>query len=277
MTLKSYKPTTPGQRFLQTVDYRELTGAKPTKSLIFRFKKRSGREKHSGSITSRHRGGGCRFKYRMIDFMRDKLDMEAVVKTIEYDPNRSAFIALVEYADRERRYIIAPHGLKMGEKVMSSFGKIEVKTGNCMSLKNILVGTFVHNVETCPGAGAALARSAGSNIQLQAMEDRYALLKMPSGEIRKVLSECRAVVGVVSNLDHNNVSLGKAGRSRWMGQKPQVRGKAMCPKDHPHGGGEGRNPIGLVSPKTKWGKKAYGVKTRDRKKWSNNLIVKRRK
>lgn len=277
MALKSYRPTTSGQRFLQTVDYRELTKTKPTKSLVFRFKKHSGRETHSGSITSRHRGGGSRFKYRMIDFMRDKLDTEAIVKTIEYDPGRSAFIALVEYKDKEKRYIIAPHSLKAGDKVMSSFGKIETKTGNCLPLKNILVGTFVHNVETCPGRGAALARSAGSNVQLQAMEDRCALLKMPSGEIRKVLSECRAVVGVVSNLDHNNVSLGKAGRKRWMGWKPQVRGKAMCPKDHPHGGGEGRNPIGLVSPKTKWGKKAFGVKTRKPKKWSNYLIVKRRK
>lgn len=277
MAIKSYKPTTPARRFLKTVDYGVLTKKEPEKSLVLNLKKRAGRSKTTGRITLRHHGGGSKKKYRIIDFKRDKYDMAAEVKSIEYDPNRSAFIVLVEYSDGEKRYILACENLKIEDKVVSSKNKIEARVGNRMPLKYIPVGSFVNNLELQPGQGGKLARSAGSYAQLLAQDSKYALLKFPSSEIRKILAECCATVGQISNIDHEKIVLGKAGRSRWKGERPEVRGKAMNPKDHPHGGGEGRSPIGLVGPKTKWGKKALGVKTRRKKLMSDRLIVKRRK
>ncbi|MEW6407402.1 MAG: 50S ribosomal protein L2 [Patescibacteria group bacterium] len=276
MPLKSYKPTSPGRRFLKTLDYSNLTKKKPEKALTAILNKRAGRSKVTGQITIRFRGGGFKRKYRLVDFEYRKPDIISEVKAIEYDPNRSAFIALVLDSDGEKRYVLACENLKVGDKILFSKNKIEIKNGNSMPLKYIPTGTFVYNIELQPGQGGKLVRAAGSYAQLLAQDGKYSLLKFPSGEIRKILSECQGTIGQVSNIDRENIVLGKAGARRWRGRKPKVRGKAMNPKDHPHGGGEGRSPIGLVKPKTKWGKSALGVKTRRPKKMSDRLIVKRR-
>jgi large subunit ribosomal protein L2 len=277
MAIKSYKPTTPPRRYMTTIDFSVLTKKKPEKSLLLPPKKRGGKSKATGMITVRHRGGGNKRKYRIIDFKRDKYDIKAKVIALEYDPNRSAFIALLQYEDGEKRYIIAPHQIKVGDEVISSKNKIEAKIGNRMLLKYIPLGSFVYDVELVPGKGARLVRSAGNLAQLIALEGKYAQLRLPSGEIRNILSSCSATIGQVSNPDHENIEIGKAGRKRWKGIRPTVRGKAMNPVDHPHGGGEGRSPIGLIHPKTPWGKPALGVKTRKKGKKSDKLIIKRRK
>lgn len=274
MAMKHYKPTTPGHRGMTTLDYSELSKVAPEKSLLETVKKNAGRNSY-GRITVRHRGGGNRQKYRIIDFKRDKFDVVATVKTIEYDPNRTAFIALLEYEDGEKRYIIAPQDLAVGMKVVS--GKnADIKPGNALPLTEIPVGTIIHNVEMIPGRGAQLARSAGNMAQLMAKEGAYGLLRLPSGELRNVPVECMATIGAVSNADHANVNLGKAGRKRHMGWRPTVRGSVMNPCDHPHGGGEGRAPIGRPGPVTPWGKPALGYKTRQKHKSTDKYIVKRR-
>lgn len=277
MGLKSYKPTTPTRRFLKTLDFGDLTEREPEKSLVLRLKKTAGRSRQTGQITARHRGGGFIKKYRLIDFKRQKFDVAGEIKSIEYDPNRSAFISLIQYPDGEKAYILSCEKMRVGDRVLSSNHKIEAKIGNRMPLKYIPTGTPVNSLELQRGGGGVLVRSAGSAAVFLALEDKYALLKFPSGETRKILSECLATVGQLSNIDHENVVLGKAGRKRWMGRRSEVRGKAMNPKDHPHGGGEGRSPVGLLGPKTKWGKLALGVKTRRPKLISDKLIVKRRK
>ena len=274
MAIKTYKPTTPSRRQMTVIDYSELSKVAPEKSLLEPMKKTSGRNSY-GRITVRHHGGGNRRKYRVIDFKRNKNDMPATVLTIEYDPNRSAFIALVQYEDGEKRYIVAPHGLKVGD-VIESGVNADIKPGNALPLANIPVGTFIHNVELYPGKGAQLARAAGIMAQLMAKEGRYALVRLPSGELRNVPVECMATIGQVSNLEHENVNIGKAGRKRHMGWRPTVRGSVMNPCDHPHGGGEGRSPIGRPGPVTPWGKPALGYKTRKKKNLSNKFIVKRR-
>ncbi len=274
MAIKHYKPTTPGRRGMTVVDYSELSKVAPEKSLLAVNKKKSGRNSY-GRITVRHRGGGNRTKYRIIDFKRDKFDIPATVLTLEYDPNRTAYIALVQYEDGEKRYIIAPIGLKVGDKVVSGKGA-DIKPGNALALKDIPVGTVVHNVELHPGRGAQLARSAGNMAQLMARENGKALLRLPSGELRNVPEVCMATIGQVSNAEHENVNYGKAGRKRHMGWRPTVRGSVMNPCDHPHGGGEGRAPIGRPGPVTPWGKPALGYKTRSKKNRSNKDIVKRR-
>ncbi len=274
MAIKSYKPTTAGRRTMTVTDYSSLSKTGPEKSLLESLKKNSGRNSY-GRITVRHRGGGNRRKYRIIDFKRDKVDMFAEVKTIEYDPNRSAFIALVQYEDGEKRYIIAPDGLKVGDKVISG-AKADIKPGNALPLGSIPLGTFIHNIELYPGKGAQLARSAGIMAQLMAKEGAYALIRLPSGELRNVSLLCMATVGQVSNIDHENVSIGKAGRKRHMGWRPTVRGSVMNPNDHPHGGGEGKSPIGRPGPVTPWGKPALGYKTRAHHNRSDKFIVKRR-
>lgn len=275
MKIKTYKPTTNGRRNMSVIDYSELSKVAPEKSLLTTLKKTGGRN-NQGTITVRHIGGGVRRKYRLIDFKRNKDDIEAVVKTIEYDPNRSANIALVVYKDGEKRYILACEDLKIGQ-VIQSGENADIKVGNALPLSKIPVGTFVHNVELKPGKGGQIARSAGTSAQILGREEKYVLLRLQSGEMRKVLATCRATIGVVGNSQHELVVLGKAGRVRLMGVKPHVRGTAMNPVDHPHGGGEGRTPIGRKQPLTKWGKKTRGVKTRDPKKASNKLIVNRRK
>ena len=274
MAMKSYKPTTPSRRQMTVIDYSELSKVAPEKSLLEPMKKTSGRNSY-GRITVRHHGGGNRRKYRVIDFKRNKADMPATVLTIEYDPNRSAFIALVQYEDGEKRYIVAPHGLKVGD-VIESGANADIKPGNALPLANIPVGTFIHNVELYPGKGAQLARAAGIMAQLMAKEGKYALIRLPSGELRNVPVECMATIGQVSNLEHENVNIGKAGRKRHMGWRPTVRGSVMNPCDHPHGGGEGKSPIGRPGPVTPWGKPALGYKTRKKKNLSNKFIVKRR-
>lgn len=276
--MKYYKPTSPGRRQLARSEYRKTLAKKePERSLVAPFLRGVGRSANSGRITTRHKGGGHKRLFRLIDFKRTKFDIPAKVSAIEYDPNRSSFIALLNYADGEKRYILAPHGLKVGDEVISSENAV-AKTGNRLKLKNIIVGTQVHDVELAPGNGGKIIRSAGSCAEVLANEGGYTHLKMPSGEIRLVLGECLATIGQVSNPEHDIEIMGKAGRNRWMGVRPRVRGSAMNPPDHPHGGGEGRAPIGLRrGPKTPWGKQARGVKTRRRKKWSNRLIVKRRK
>ena len=274
MAIKTYKPTTPSRRQMTVIDYTELSKVAPEKSLLEPMKKTSGRNSY-GRITVRHHGGGNRRKYRVIDFKRNKADMPATVLTIEYDPNRSAFIALVQYEDGEKRYIVAPHGLKVGD-VIESGVNADIKPGNALPLANIPVGTFIHNVELYPGKGAQLARAAGIMAQLMAKEGRYALIRLPSGELRNVPVECMATIGQVSNLEHENVNIGKAGRKRHMGWRPTVRGSVMNPCDHPHGGGEGKSPIGRPGPVTPWGKPALGYKTRKKKNLSNKFIVKRR-
>ncbi len=275
MKIKNYRPTTNGRRNMSVIDYSELSKVAPEKSLLTTLKKTGGRN-NQGTITVRHIGGGVRRKYRIIDFKRNKDDIEAVVKTIEYDPNRSANIALVAYKDGEKRYILACEDLKIGQ-VIQSGENADIKVGNALPLSKIPVGTFVHNVELKPGKGGQIARSAGTSVQILGREEKYVLLRLQSGEMRKVLATCRATIGVVGNSQHELVVLGKAGRVRLMGVKPHVRGTAMNPVDHPHGGGEGRTPIGRKQPLTKWGKKTRGVKTRDPKKASNKLIVNRRK
>ena len=274
MAIKFYNPTTPGRRDMSTIDYSGLSKVAPERSLLEPMKKHSGRNSY-GRITVRHRGGGNRTKYRVIDFKRGKVGVSAEVKSIEYDPNRSAHIALVQYEDGEKRYIVAPYGLKVGDKVVSG-SEADIIAGNALPLANIPVGTFIHNIELYPGKGAQLARSAGVMAQLMAKENKYALIRLPSGELSKIPSECYAVVGQVSNIDHANVSYGKAGRVRHMGWRPTVRGSVMNPCDHPHGGGEGKSPIGRPGPVTPWGKPALGYKTRNKHQRSDKFIVRRR-
>lgn len=275
MAIRFRKPTSAGSRFYTTATFEEVTKTTPEKSLVVKIKKTAGRN-NQGKITTRHIGGGNIKKYRIIDFKRNKDGIPAKVISIEYDPNRTAYIALLSYADGEKRYILAPLGLSVGDTVMS--GKdAEVKVGNALPLENIPVGTTVHNIELQAGKGGQMARSAGAEVMLMAKEGKYATLRMPSGEMRKVFLNCKATVGTVGNTDHELVSLGKAGRKRHMGVRPSVRGVVMNPNDHPHGGGEGKSPVGMKSPVTPWGKPALGMKTRKRNKASNKLIVKRAK
>ena len=274
MSIKFYKPTGNGRRNMSVTDYSELSNVAPERSLLVSLKKNSGRNSY-GRITVRHRGGGQRRKYRIIDFKRDKFDIPATVASVEYDPNRSAFIALLQYEDGEKRYILQPAGLKVGDVVVS--GKdADIKAGNALPLSSIPVGTIVHNVELYPGRGGQLARAAGNSAQLMAKEGVYALLRLPSGELRNVPASCMATIGQVGNLDHENVKVGKAGRKRHMGWRPTVRGSVMTPCAHPPGGGEGKSPVGRPGPVTPWGKPALGYKTRRTKKSSDKLIVKRR-
>ena len=274
MSIKIYKPTTNARRGMSVTDYSELSKVAPEKSLLEPLKNKSGRNSY-GRITVRHRGGANRKKYRVIDFKRTKFDVVAEVATIEYDPNRSAHIALIKYEDGVKSYILAPAGLKVGDKVMAG-PNADIKPGNALPLTNIPTGTFIHNVELYPGRGGQLARAAGNAAQLMAKEGDYALLRLPSGELRKVPVGCMATIGQVGNVDHENVKIGKAGRKRHMGWRPTVRGSVMNPNDHPHGGGEGKSPIGRPGPVTPWGKPALGYKTRNTKKASNKLIVRRR-
>ena len=274
MAIKSYKPTTNGRRGMTTLVNEEITKTTPEKSLVVTLKKNGGRN-NTGRITVRHQGGGAKRKYRIIDFKRDKDGVIGTVTAIEYDPNRSANIALITYADGEKRYIIAPKGIEVGMKIESG-ENVDIKVGNSLPLANIPEGTMVHNIELKAGKGGQMARSAGSSVQILGREGRYTLLRLTSGEVRKVLSTCRATIGEVGNADHELVNLGKAGRKRHMGIRPTVRGSVMNPNDHPHGGGEGRAPIGRKGPVTPWGKPALGHKTRKNKKSSNKLIVRRR-
>ena len=275
MAIKNYKPMTNGTRGMSKLVNEEITTSTPEKSLVVTLKKTGGRN-NQGRITVRHIGGGAKRKYRIIDFKRDKYDVVGTVATIEYDPNRSANIALIKYADGEKRYIIAPKGLKVGDKIVSGENS-DIKVGNALPLGKIPEGTLVHNIELNPGKGASLVRSAGSSAQILGREGKYTLIRLTSGEVRKVLSVCYATIGEVGNADHELVSLGKAGRKRHMGIRPTVRGSVMNPNDHPHGGGEGRAPIGRKGPVTPWGKPALGYKTRKNKKSTDKLIVRRRK
>ncbi len=273
MAIKTYKPTSAGRRFYTTASYDEVTKKAPEKALLAKKKKSAGRN-NTGRITVRHIGGGNRVKYRIIDFKRNKDGIPAKVTGIEYDPNRSAYIALLTYADGEKRYILAPKGLNAGDTVMSG-ANAEIKVGNSLKLADMPVGSVIHNIELLPGKGGQIVRSAGNEARLMAKEGRYATLKLPSGEMRMVLSECKATLGQVGNVEHEIVALGKAGRKRHMGVRPTVRGSVMNPNDHPHGGGEGKSPVGRSSPLTPWGKPALGMKTRNSKKHSNKLIIKR--
>ena len=275
MAIKKYKPITPSLRHMTVLKSDEITKHEPEKSLLATLKKNAGRNSQ-GSITVRHRGGGAKRKYRIIDFKRDKDQIPAKVAGIEYDPNRSANIALLHYVDGEKRYILAPNGLKVGDVIFSGEGS-DIKVGNCLKLKDMPVGTLVHNIELKEGKGGQMVRSAGTSAQLMAKEGKNALLRLPSGETRYVNINCKATIGQVGNLDHENVTIGKAGRKRHMGIRPTVRGSVMNPNDHPHGGGEGRSPIGRPSPVTPWGKPALGYKTRKNKKASNKMIVSKRK
>ena len=275
MPIKNYKPNTPGTRGMSTLINDEITKSTPEKSLLVKKSKTGGRN-NQGKITVRHIGGGVRRKYRVIDFKRTKDGIDGRVASIEYDPNRSANIALINYADGEKRYIIAPLNLKVGDKIESGVNA-DIKIGNALPLENIPVGTMVHNVELNPGAGAKLARSAGSSVQILGREGKYVIVRLKSGETRKILANCRATIGEVGNTDYELVSLGKAGRKRHMGIRPTVRGSVMNPNDHPHGGGEGRAPVGRAQPMTPWGKPALGLKTRKTKKASEKLIMTRRK
>jgi large subunit ribosomal protein L2 len=275
MAIRKLKPVTPGTRWASVPAFTEITKTRPEKSLIEPLK-RSGGRNNTGRVTSRHRGGGHKRFYRVVDFKRNKLGMDATVTAIEYDPNRSARLALLQYKDGERRYIIAPDGVKVGE-VLRSGPDAEIKVGNAMPLSNIPAGTFVHNIELRPGKGAQMARSAGMSVQLMAKEGKYAQLRLPSGEVRSVAVECMATIGAVGNSDHENLSVGKAGRSRWLGIRPQSRGVVMNPVDHPHGGGEGKSPQGNPHPVSPWGWHTKGKKTRKTKKASSKFIVKRRK
>lgn len=274
MSIKIYNPTTNARRNMSVTDYTELSKNGPERSLLAPLNKNSGRNSY-GRITVRHRGGGNRKKYRIIDFKRDKFDMGAQVLSIEYDPNRSAHIALLQYEDGEKRYILAPAGLKAGDTVEAG-ANADIKPGNALPLANIPTGTFIHNVELYPGRGGQLARAAGNAAQLMAKEGAYTLLRLPSGELRNVSVNCMATIGQVGNVDHENVKIGKAGRKRHMGWRPTVRGSVMNPNDHPHGGGEGKSPIGRPGPVTPWGKPALGYKTRAKKNRSDKMIVKRR-
>lgn len=273
MSVKTYKPTTASRRFMTTISTADITTDKPERSLVKPLKKRAGRNT-KGRISIRHRGGGHKRAYRVIDFRRDKDGIPAKVATIEYDPNRSSRIALLHYIDGEKRYILAPLGLRVGDTVESG-PEADIKVGNSLPLINIPAGSVIHNIELTPGKGGQLVRSAGASAQLMAKEGKYAHVRLPSGEVRLVRVECRATLGQVGNTDHENVTIGKAGRSRWLGRRPSVRGSVMNPVDHPHGGGEGRAPIGRSAPVTPWGKPTIGYKTR-RKKKSDKLIVRRR-
>jgi len=273
MPLKQYRPTSPGRRSMSGSTFEEITKTKPEKSLLLPLKKKAGRS-NQGRITVRHRGGGAKRRLRIIDFKRDKLGVPGRVAAIEYDPNRSARIALIYYADGEKRYILAPTGLSVDD-VIKSGGDAEVKPGNALPLKLIPAGTPIHNIEMEVGRGGQLVRSAGAAAQLMAKEGEYALVRLPSSEVRRIRSDCLATIGQVGNVDHRSITLGKAGRKRWLGWRPTVRGSAMNPRDHPHGGGEGRSPIGLPGPKTPWGKPALGYRTR-KPKASDKLIIKRR-
>ena len=275
MAIKTFKPMTNGTRGMSKLVNNEITKDTPEKSLVVTLKKNGGRN-NQGKITLRHRGGGAKRKYRIIDFKRNKDNVVGIVASIEYDPNRTSNIALINYADGEKRYIIAPKGLKVGDRVESGVST-DIKIGNSLELGNIPEGTLVHNVELKAGKGGQMARTAGSSIQILGREGKYTLLRLTSGEVRKVLSTCRATIGEVGNADHELVSIGKAGRKRHMGIRPTVRGSVMNPNDHPHGGGEGRTPVGRKGPVTPWGKPALGYKTRDNKKASDKLIVRRRK
>ena len=274
MAIKSFKPTTPSRRNMTVVDYRGLSKVKPEKSLLESLKKTAGRNSY-GRITVRHHGGGNKIKYRIIDFKRDKVGMPAEVKTIEYDPNRTAFIALVQYEDGETRYILAPHGLKVGDHVESGEGA-DIKPGNCLPIANIPLGTMIHNIELIPGRGGQLVRSAGGAAQLMAKEGAAAQVRLPSGEVRFIKMNCHATIGQVSNIDQENQNRGKAGKTRHLGIRPTVRGSVMNPCDHPHGGGEGKSPIGRSGPVTPWGKPALGYKTRKKNHRTDKQIVKRR-
>lgn len=274
MAMKKYNPTTPARRYMTVPTFEELTKKEPEKSLLAPIRKNGGRNSY-GRITVRHKGGGNRQKYRIIDFKRNKDGIKSKVVAIEYDPNRSAFIALLQYSDGERRYIIAPEGLKRDD-IVESGPNADIRPGNCLPLTNIPVGSLLHNIELKPGKGGQIVRSAGNSAQLMAKEGSLAQIRLPSGEVRMVRIECRATLGQVSNIDHENVSIGKAGRKRWMGVRPTVRGVVMNPVDHPHGGGEGKSPIGRPSPVTPWGKPTLGYKTRKKKNSSNKLIIKRR-
>ena len=274
MGMKHFKPYTPSRRNMTVSDFEEITKKTPEKSLLAKKKKNAGRNSY-GRITVRHQGGGNRQKYRIIDFKRRKDDMTATVIGIEYDPNRSANIALIQYEDGEKAYILAPQGLKNGDKVISGEA-VDIKPGNCMPISSIPVGTLIHNIELNPKQGGKLVKAAGQSAQLMAKEGKYAHVRLPSGEMRLILATCRATIGVIGNSDHENVKIGKAGRKRHMGIRPTVRGSVMNPVDHPHGGGEGRAPVGHAGPLTPWGKPALGYKTRNKKKLSNKFIVKRR-
>ncbi len=273
MAIRVYKPTSPARRFMSVLTYEELSKVAPERSLMTDLRKRAGRN-NQGKITVRHQGGGERRKYRIIDFRRNKDNIPAKVATIEYDPNRTCFIALLNYADGEKRYILAPLGLKVGDTVFSG-PEADIKPGNCLPIANIPVGTLIHNVEIKPGKGGQMVRSAGVAAQLMAKEGNYAQVRLPSGEVRKVMINCRATIGTVGNTDHENVRVGKAGRSRHMGIRPAVRGVVMNPVDHPHGGGEGRSPVGMPAPMSPWGKPTQGVKTRKHRKYSDKMIVKK--
>lgn len=274
MAIKKYKPTSPARRFMSVSAFDEITKSEPERSLLEPIKKHAGRNSY-GKITVRHRGGGNKRKYRVIDFKRNKLDIPATVIGIEYDPNRSANIALLQYEDGEKRYIIAPLGLTDGDVVISS-ASADIKPGNALPISSIPVGTQIHNIELAPGKGGQMVRAAGNSAQLMAKEGKYAQVRLPSGEVRMVRINCMATIGQVGNIDHENISIGKAGRKRHMGIRPTVRGVVMNPNDHPHGGGEGKSPIGMPSPVTPWGKPALGLKTRKKKNQSDKFIVKRR-
>ncbi len=274
MAIRSYKPYTPSRRNMTNSTFEEITTSTPEKSLLAPVGKTGGRN-NQGKITCRHIGGGHKRRYRIIDFKRDKDGIPATVKTIEYDPNRNANICLLAYADGEKRYIIAPKGIKVGDKLLSGVGA-DILPGNCLALSEIPEGTLVHNVELKPGKGGQMCRAAGCSAQLLGFDGKYATLRLPSGEVRRVVSTCRATVGEVGNDDYNLINKGKAGKNRWLGERPNVRGSVMNPNDHPHGGGEGKCPVGHDAPRTPWGKKALGVKTRDNKKASTKMIVRRR-
>ena len=274
MAVKKYNPTTPGRRGMSVLTFEEITTSTPEKSLLEPFSRTGGRN-NQGKITVRHIGGGAKRKYRVIDFKRNKDNIVGKVATIEYDPNRSANIALINYVDGEKRYILAPKGLEVGMEIVSG-EQVDIKTGNALPIMNIPVGTIIHNIELSPGRGGQIARSAGASAQILGREDKYVLLRLQSGEVRKILGTCRATIGTVGNETWELVNIGKAGRTRHMGIRPTVRGSVMNPNDHTHGGGEGKTPIGRKQPMTPWGKKARGVKTRDHKKASNDLIVRRR-
>lgn len=274
MPIKNYKPTSAGRRALSSLTYEEITASKPEKSLLVNLSKTGGRN-NTGMITCRHIGGGHKRRYRIIDFKRDKDGIVGNVATIEYDPNRSANIALINYVDGEKRYILAPKGLSVGMQVVSG-DNVDIKVGNCLPLANIPEGTFIHNIELKPGKGGQVVRSAGGSAQILGKEGKYVTIRLASGEVRKFLVGCKATIGSVGNEDHALINLGKAGRKRWLGVRPTVRGAVMNPCDHPHGGGEGKNPVGHNAPRTPWGKKALGVKTRNSKKNSSRLIVRRR-
>lgn len=275
MSIKKYKPYTPSRRHMTSASFEEITTSTPEKSLVVTLKKHSGRN-NQGKITVRHRGGGATIKYRMIDFRRNKDGIPATVATIEYDPNRSARIALLHYVDGEKRYILAPVGLKVGDKLMSGKGA-EIRVGNALEMRDMPIGSTIHNIEMKPGKGGQLVRSAGMSAQLMAKEGKYVTVKLPSGETRLLPANCRATIGQVGNIEHELITIGKAGRKRHLGFRPTVRGSVMNPNDHPHGGGEGRTPIGMPSPVTPWGKPALGYKTRKKNKESNKYIIRSRK